>query len=471
MTKKFTLDGIHALREMLNQNASALREIYTPIEFKPHISSNLKEEQFFVSMPSNQIIDEMTMSLRENGDEFEAGKLLYENLALTPKQAADIGFWTFHNHYTFYRYIAERWSSLWTDEGNDANRTSYILDHWIQTKSNQSDLIRYPISGLWWSFHITIDPTRSDQYELTKLFFKNETLRTRQLGNAKFARHKPAVLSILEFMKQNEFKLENASRTIIPYLNLLGGIRPLSYFEKDWFTDKLNNRFSQLISTPNSKIDESHTQRSTLDRVASVQAPVESKLQFPLRYFCLNAETGSYKMSSTIDLSWDYCVGMNFQSTSQFIIHFYREGKIKKSKIKGGLSLKAVDRDAPYSNGKCPKLELAHVELIERPVLFGIAYRTVDGVFFKAMDEQVIENFRIDNSEIRQEGKKVLYVDEPFQTAFKVLPYEIKESLGTLVQQSPTSKGADITNKYYADKWQVLKKHWEELFNGSINWG
>jgi hypothetical protein len=36
--------------------------------------------------------------------------------------------------------------------------------------------------------------------------------------------------------------------------------------------------------------------------------------------------------------------------------------------------------------------------------------------------------------------------------------------------QSPKSKGADITNKYYADKWKVLKKYWAELFNGSVGW-
>ena len=86
------------------------------------------------------------------------------------------------------------------------------------------------------------------------------------------------------------------------------------------------------------------------------------------------------------------------------------------------------------------------------------------------MDEQSIENFRTDNSELNQEGKKVLYLDELFKSAYKILPYEIMDALGTLVQQSPTSKGADITNKYHADKWGVLKNYWPELFNGSIEW-
>ena len=44
------------------------------------------------------------------------------------------------------------------------------------------------------------------------------------------------------------------------------------------------------------------------------------------------------------------------------------------------------------------------------------------------------------------------------------------DALGTLVQQSPTSKGADITNKYHAEKWKTLKTYWAELFNGSVEW-
>jgi hypothetical protein len=113
---------------------------------------------------------------------------------------------------------------------------------------------------------------------------------------------------------------------------------------------------------------------------------------------------------------------------------------------------------------------LTGIQLINQPVLFGIAYKTRNGIFFKAMDEQNLENFRTDNSDLNQEGKKVLYIDEPFQSAYKILPYEIKDALGTLVQQSPASRGADVTNNYYADKWIVLKNYWVELFNGSIGW-
>ncbi|RZK01816.1 MAG: hypothetical protein EOO46_19140 [Flavobacterium sp.] len=188
------------------------------------------------------------------------------------------------------------------------------------------------------------------------------------------------------------------------------------------------------------------------------------------RYFCLNRESGNYIISSKIEDNWDYCIGLDFEAKDQFLIHFYQEGKIKKTKVNGSLSNKTVDRSKPYSNGKCQKLTLSDVQLINQPVLFGIAYKTRYGIFFKAMDEQNLENFRTDNPELHQEGKKVLYIDEPFQTAYKILPYEIKDALGTLVQQSPTSKGAEIANNYYAEKWKTLKKYWAELFNGSLEW-
>jgi hypothetical protein len=86
------------------------------------------------------------------------------------------------------------------------------------------------------------------------------------------------------------------------------------------------------------------------------------------------------------------------------------------------------------------------------------------------MDEQNVDNFRIDNTGLNQEGKKVLYIEEEFSSAFKVLPYSIKDGLGSLVQTSPTSKGSDITNKYYKSQWKVLKQYWPELFNGEVEW-
>jgi hypothetical protein len=469
---KFTIDTIKDLKIKVKEMNGTLMNYYTQTEFKPDNSFRLFTEQSEVSEINENLVGEMISAFEKNETEFEAGKLLFENLKLNPKQASDIGFWTYHNHYTFYLYITKRWGDIWNDEKEVVNPSTYIVNHWIQSNSSQGELIDYPISGLWWSFYLTVDEERDDKYEMTKIFFKNLAIRTKLLGTARFARHKPAIIGILEFIKETNLdskSVEQAGRAIVPYINLLGGIRPLSYFDKYWFKNKLNKRFGEQIKTGKKLfIRPDNVKKIKQNNDNTIEPPTQHKM-FD-RYLCLNAESGNYIISSKADNSWDYCIGLNFEIQDQFLIHFYQEGKIKKTKVNGSLSNKIVNRSKPYSNGKCPKLTLTGFQLINQPVLFGIAYKTRYGVFFKAMDEQSLENFRNDNSELNQEGKKVLYLDEPFKSAYKILPYVIKDDLGTLVMQSPTSKGADITNKYYSEKWKVLKNHWNELFNGSVEW-
>lgn len=474
MNKKFTIDTIKDLKIKVKELNGTLLSFYTQNEFKPDNSFRLFTEQSEVSIADENLVNQMILAFEQNENEFEAGKLLFENLRLNPKQASDIGFWTYHNHYTFYQYISKRWGDVWDSEKEVLNPSAYIINHWIQSNSSQGELIDYPISGLWWSFFLTVDENRPDNYELTRIFFKNLSLRTKYFGQARFARHKPALIGALEFIKENnleEKSLEQSGRAIYPYINLLGGIRPLTYFDKDWFKTKLEKRFGEQIKAGQKLFIRPDEIKIIKQNNAANNVEV-IKIQHEIfdRYFCLDGESGNYIISSKPDANWDYCIGLDFEITDQFLIHFYQEGKIKKTKVNGSLSNKTVDRSKSYSNGKCPKLTLTDVQLINEPVLFGIVYKTRNGIFFKAMDEQNLENFRKDNSELNQEGKKVLYIEEPFQTAYKILPYSIKDALGTLVQQSPTSKGAEITNKYHVDKWKILKNYWMELFNGSIEW-
>ena len=473
MNMKFTTDTIKDLKIKVKEMDETLLSYYTQDEFKPDNSFRLATEESTVLGTDENLVSQMITAFEQNETEFEAGKLLFEKIKLNPKQASDIGFWTYHNHYTFYKYITKRWGDLW-DGKKEVNPSTYIVNHWIQSNSSQGELIDYPISGLWWSFYLTVDESRPDKYELTKIIFKNLSLRTKYFGQARFARHKPALMGALEFIKDNnldEKSLEQAGRAIYPYINLLGGIRPLSYFDKDWFKTKLTKRFgAQIEAGQKLFVRPDEIKIIKQNNAANNLADTKKQTEIFDRYLCLNAESGNYRISSQSDDKWDYCIGLDFEINDQYLIQFYQEGKIKKTKVNGSLSNKTVDRSKPYSNGKCPRLTLTDIQLINQPVLFGIAYKTRNGICFKAMDEQNLENFRTDNSDLNQEGKKVLYLDEPFQSAYKILPHEIMDALGTLVQQSPTSKGADITNKYHAEKWKTLKTYWAELFNGSVEW-
>lgn len=463
---KYNVDSLKNLKIKVNDLGKDILDFYKKDKFSPNESFNLITENSLIEIDET-IVDEMIKELEKNPTEFEAGKLLYESLKdLTPQQASDIGFWTYLNHTNFYRYISKRWSDVWNEDKNIVNPENYILNHWIQTNSSQSELIDYPISGLWWSFHLSIDDEREDdRYKLTKILFKNNSLRTKYLGAAKFARHKPATHAVLEFLEEQGFEdnsIEQAARGIVPFINLLGGIRPLAYFEKDWFKQKLLDRFGEDIESGNKLFERPVKEPQTL-----FSNVVETSDEISLNadcYFCLDKKNGNYKLLSKPTNEWDICIGINFSDKNQFLIHTYKEGKIKKTLIDEKLSNKTIDRDKPFKNGKCANLNLHSVSLINEPVLFGIAYPVGNTMFFKAMDEQNSENFRIDNNGLRQQGKKVIYADTKSKAEFKILPYSIKENITRLIQGSQ-SKGADINHSYYSKEWSVIKQHWPELFN------
>lgn len=142
------------------------------------------------------------------------------------------------------------------------------------------------------------------------------------------------------------------------------------------------------------------------------------------------------------------------------MLHFYAEGKIKQTKI--DVSLLNKNRNQLYANGKCNNLSLVGVKIIATDFLFGIAYLKNGVTKFKAMDGSDNTNFRTDNNSLHQEGKKILYVQDYDEIKYKLLPYSVKEDLGTLVQ-GPLGKGADITNSYHSEKWSTLKHLWKQL--------
>ncbi len=382
--------------------------------------------------------------------DFECAKLLYENLNLTPVQASNADFWNYMHHFDMYKYIHKRWK-------NQGNSITHIRRHWLMNLTSQEHLINFPLTTLWWSIHLTIDESREDKYELSKIYFSNNRFRTASLGGMSFVRHKPAILSVLNFIhKYREELTKNISYTVLgdeisKFINLLGGTKPLSYFGEEWFTTKLMERFKIGI--------ESKTNEQEFEQLESVIKKSENEKV--LCYFCLNnSGNPNYMVSDSKREDFDFCIEINGANRNGYLLHFYEEGKIKKSKIDS--SLLDRNRNQMYSNGKCNNLNLVGIKIITDKILFGIAY-TKNGITkFKAMDESDESIFRNDNNNLRQEGKKILYEKNYEKIQYKLLPYSIKQKLGTLVQGT-NGKGADITNKYYSDKWSILKEYWTEL--------
>ena len=173
MSKKFTIDTIKDLKIKIRELEDDITSIYQVNKFTPAGKLNLVSEDCDIEDFDSGLENLMIKALIENETEFEAGKLLFESIRLTPLQASDIGYWSYQNHYVFHRYIAKRWGAIWDSSKNVASKSQHIINHWIQSNSTQGELIDYPVSGLWWSFYLTVDEEREDKYELTKVFFKN----------------------------------------------------------------------------------------------------------------------------------------------------------------------------------------------------------------------------------------------------------------------------------------------------------
>lgn len=163
-------------------------------------------------------------------------------------QASDERLWVYLSHVDLYAYMIKRWDAVHENKAKVGKE--YILDHWFLSSSAQSSLMRHALSGLWWSVHLSVDETKSDKYELTRILFRQLDFPTRTLGTYKLGRHKEAVLGILEFIKENKQlfknKFEDKTRFITKHLNVIGGVKPISYCNKSFFISELQKVSNQI---------------------------------------------------------------------------------------------------------------------------------------------------------------------------------------------------------------------------------
>ena len=73
---------------------------------------------------------------------------------------------------------------------------------------------------------------------------------TRTLGTYKLGRHKEAVLGILEFIQENEdlfkSKFEPKTRFVTKHLNVVGGVKPISYYDRYFFKSELEKVSAEI---------------------------------------------------------------------------------------------------------------------------------------------------------------------------------------------------------------------------------
>lgn len=178
--------------------------------------------------------------LKYDDDFYSAIKIFEAYNNLLPIQASDDRFWHYLTHVELYEYMLNRWPAIL--EKDKENIKDYMFEHYILKNTSQSNLIRNGISGLWWSVYLSKDESRSDKYELTKILFKNQTLRTRTLGVYKLVRNKDAVIALLEYFKEKENEMTNFEKQhqeVVEFLNLYGGVVSIGYLKKNDFKEIL----------------------------------------------------------------------------------------------------------------------------------------------------------------------------------------------------------------------------------------
>ncbi len=184
-------------------------------------------------------------------NDYKTAIAIYEAYSdLEPIQASDERLWSYLTHVDLYPYMIERWPEVYN--GTTTNPTKYIFDHWFLSSSAQSNLLRHALSSLWWSVHLSVDEERTNKYELTEILFRQLDFPTRTLGTYKLGRHKEAVLGILEFIQENEdlfkSKFETKTRFVTKHLNVIGGVKPLSYFKRNYFKSELAKVLDSILA-------------------------------------------------------------------------------------------------------------------------------------------------------------------------------------------------------------------------------
>ena len=196
---------------------------------------------------------------------FDAAIILYESFKdITPTLAANSVLWVYLSHVDLANYVRREWPDLEKYESDnkksgvkkgqtssDDDRKKYIRDHWL---ISQNGLMRTSLMNLWWSVYLTVDESLGDEhkYDLTKIFFSNDGLRTRRLGTGHLGRNKEALKGILSFMKDNpqifDSGIENRMIWITRHFNLIGGTKPLSNLPHTFFYKELVKYKSHLES-------------------------------------------------------------------------------------------------------------------------------------------------------------------------------------------------------------------------------
>lgn len=183
-------------------------------------------------------------------DDLKSAIVLYEAYKdLTPLAASKSDFWAYLSHVDLFNYMQNRFPSVKTGEADE----KFIREHWFRSSNGA---IRSSLAGLWWSVYCSVDDNREDKYELTRMLFQNDNIRTHYFGPSTIFRHREAVIGILEFLVENpdisSKHFNSRCIYIAQYFNRLGAVKQLAYMDRNFFKEELMRK-KDILKTVTSK--------------------------------------------------------------------------------------------------------------------------------------------------------------------------------------------------------------------------
>ena len=502
MSKVISVPSLTALRARFSEVLSAdlLRATFSADTFDFQGVEFLDAPEF--PELSEAFIEAFYTAFEDNPrDEFELARLIYEEIRITRQQASNNLFWVYVNLNYFFAYIKARWIKKFEDDPDEVN-VKEIDRFFLALESSQNSLMKSPIAGLWWAIELTIDESlEEDKYKYSRLFLSERNLRDKNLGTYQFIRTKGIFQALLDFYDANKdgewdgdrIGSEAIAQQMSKMLNQIGGLTLLSYLTKEEILELLNANLNIILQRANATKVAKTTSRKKIqaernpenidanegdvtdgEELVEADGEVEDdgvgnqtvEDQFTPYYFQLNDSTGDYKIGEHVDVNYMHNVQIDTANPDCFLIHFYEEGKIKKSNL-SNISEKiqrgCVVKNKVFQNGKCNVLTLHSVASVHEPVLFGISFMLNGKRFVKLMDAQDANNFRTDNFGLNQEGKKILYEEGYSNLMYTIISVQYATSLKRLIS-GPLARGANINSPSYIDERNVLLQIWPELF-------
>ena len=213
------------------------------------------DEEMFLVIPNVQQPEDLLSQLdaTKTGDYTSAVAIYNAYRKLTPIQATNAQFWESLALTDLFPYMQKRWNLK--DSKNllrDIDNHFFVSTHGIK---------RHGLSSLWWYVYLSLDEESEDEFNLTRILFKNYTLRVVRFGSSSIFQHKQAVIGVLKYLKHNEKRIssmENVANGLTSYFNKLGAIKQLSYMDWEFFYDEMDAHIEEfkLATTHYEKEDE-----------------------------------------------------------------------------------------------------------------------------------------------------------------------------------------------------------------------